>query len=77
MLDFQELMPDEETFRRVWARVMPDEQSSPIALRPPSGGPRPPERPRPPRPERPPEPPMEGDRVLRQKIGRASCRERV
>ena len=32
MQDFQELMPDEETFRRVWQRVMPDESISPIAV---------------------------------------------
>ena len=35
MQDFQELMPDEETFRRVWQRVMPDESISPIAVRRP------------------------------------------
>lgn len=68
MQEFQELTPDEETFRRVWARVMPDEASSPIAVRPPAGGERPPVQPRPPRPERPPEPPMEGERLLRQML---------
>ena len=55
MEDFQELMPDEEMFRRVWKRVMPDESISPIALRRPgdhSDRPEPP-RPGPQRPNRP------------------------
>ena len=45
MEDFQELMPDEETFRRVWQRVMPDERVSPVVVHrpgeqqaPPPGG---------------------------------------
>jgi len=33
--EFQQLMPDEETFRRVWKRVMPEDQNSPIVLRQP------------------------------------------
>ena len=48
MQEFQELVPDEETFRRVWQRVMGDREDSPIAIRRPERGPRPPERPRPP-----------------------------
>lgn len=35
MQDFQELAPDEETFRRVWKRVMPDESASPIVVHTP------------------------------------------
>ena len=55
MEDFQELMPDEQTFRRVWQRVMPDESISPIVLgRPGEHGGRPePPRPGPQRPDRP------------------------
>ena len=49
-----EQRPDPETFRRVWARVMPDGEGSPIALEP-----RQPEQPeqtkRQERPQRPPE----------------------
>ena len=41
--------PDPETFRRVWARVMPDGEGSPIAL----------ERERPEKQERPQDPPEE------------------
>lgn len=54
MEEFQTLMPDRETFLRVWKRVMPDDSESPIAISPPAAGParppkqppRPPERPR-------------------------------
>ena len=35
MQEFQQLTPDEETFRRVWKRVMPDGENSPIALNTP------------------------------------------
>ena len=38
MQEFQELMPDEETFRRVWQRVMPDERVSPIVVHGPGQG---------------------------------------
>jgi len=62
MQEFQELVPDEETFRRVWQRVMGDREDSPIAVHRPDRGPRPPERPRPPqRPE-----PVKDEGLLRQ-----------
>lgn len=60
MTEFQELTPDEETFRRVWQRVMPEGSESPIAVGPSErrrpgqekpAGPRPGEGPRPPAPE--------------------------
>lgn len=35
MEEFQTLMPDRETFLRVWKRVMPDDSVSPIAIAPP------------------------------------------
>ena len=38
MQEFQELMPDAETFRRVWQRVMPDERVSPIVVHGPGQG---------------------------------------
>lgn len=31
-MEYQQLTPDAETFRRVWKRVMPDESLSPIAV---------------------------------------------
>jgi hypothetical protein len=53
--EFQELMPDEETFRLVWQRVMPDERVSPIVVHKPGQQPeqRQPMPPAPPRPEHP------------------------
>ena len=51
MQEFQELMPDEETFRRVWQRVMPDEEASPIVVRAPEPGGAEGRMPRPPRPQ--------------------------
>lgn len=54
MQDFQELMPDAETFRRVWQRVMPDESASPLVVHRPGEQPNgPPPRPMPQPPERP------------------------
>lgn len=35
MQDYQELTPDAETFRRVWQRVMPDAEHSPIVVHSP------------------------------------------
>jgi hypothetical protein len=49
--EFQELMPDEETFRRVWQRVMPDERVSPIVVHGPGQGGAGPQIPSPPRPQ--------------------------
>ena len=66
MEDFQELMPDEEMFRRVWRRVMPDESISPVVLRRPG---EPPNRPVPPRPDpQRPERPAGDEGLLRQML---------
>ncbi len=71
MQDIQELAPDEETFRRVWQRVMPDESISPIVVhRPGPGQPsqrptqRPPQRP----PENRPDGPERDERLIRQML---------
>ena len=66
MQDFQELMPDEETFRRVWQRVMPDESASPIAVHRLGEQSRPPMPPRP-APQRPVRPGGDED-LLRQML---------
>lgn len=42
MKDIPDLVPDAEVFRRVWARVMPDQTLSPVVAGPPPGGDRPP-----------------------------------
>lgn len=64
MQEFQELMPDEETFRRVWQRVMPDESLSPVVLRRPGEEQN---RPMPPGPQRPNRPRGDED-LLRQML---------
>lgn len=50
MKDIQDLVPDDETFRRVWQRVMPEERNSSIVVRPPMGNRTAPPRPKPERP---------------------------
>jgi len=62
MKDIQELVPDEETFRRVWQRVMPDEGLSQIVIRPPAE--------RPPMPPRPAPKPPEGEAGEQAVLGR-------
>lgn len=68
MQEFQELAPDQETFARVWKRVMPDESVSPIVVHQPPKGQNRPARPRPtpqPGPEPIPEPVAGDEQLLR------------
>ncbi len=58
MQDFQELMPDEQIFRRVWQRVMPDDTYSSIVVHQPGEDGKPEEK-RPAAPETQPEPEQE------------------
>lgn len=69
MQDFKELAPDEETFRRVWKRVMPDESASPIVVHRPGQGQRPGTAKAPPPNRKPkPEEPVEDEEQLRQML---------
>ena len=66
MQDFQELTADEETFRRVWKRVMPDESASPIVVHRPGQGHKPPAPPQSRPPQKPkPEEPARDEAMLR------------
>lgn len=68
MQELQELMPDEETFRRVWRRVMPDEKNSPIVVHPPGPKQRPQTQNQPRQRTEAPEQPEEDQELLRRML---------